>query len=61
MSLSAPWTWPGKGRGKKFTDDQVRAIRAIEGRTMASIAEQYGTTPGTIHKIRQRETYRHVD
>jgi hypothetical protein len=54
----------GKRRGEnnalaKLTEDQVRAIRA-DTRILTEIAKDYGIYFSTVHKIKKRESWRHV-
>lgn len=57
---------PPKGRfignKSKLTEEKVRAIRRLyaEGFTMAKLQEMYGITPGTIHPLIHRKTWKHV-
>lgn len=44
---------------RSLTDDQVRAIRAAEGR-YAEIAAKFGTHAPTVSNIKNRKTYRWV-
>lgn len=43
----------------KFTEDQIRAIRA-DPRTHDAVAKDYGVCLATIGYIRQRKTWKHV-
>jgi hypothetical protein len=44
---------------RKFSDEQVRAIRA-DCRSIKAIADEYGVATRTIYLIRKRETYKDV-
>lgn len=55
-----------KGRypGCKFSDDQIRALRATYNYgeySMPRLARDYGVSSSTICQIINRDTYRHVD
>ena len=44
-----------------FADEDITAIRLLEGRTIARVvADMYGVGPETIRKIWRRDTFRHV-
>lgn len=44
----------------RFTDDEIRAIRADE-RSYARIGEVYGCSAVMVWKIKNRHAYRYVD
>lgn len=44
----------------KFTDDDIRRIRAITGKTIYQIAHEFRVTPSNIHYIRSGKTWKHV-
>ena len=44
----------------KLSEDDVRAIRAAKG-TLAEIAEKYGVRFQTVHKVRARISWKHVE
>ena len=44
----------------KFTEDQIRDIRK-DNRTLQAIAKDYGCYFSTIHKIKKRESWKHVE
>ena len=55
----------GKGIGSKhgsakLTEEQVLAIRQIEGRSQQSIANEYGVSQAVISSILRRETWTHI-
>lgn len=43
----------------KFTDDDIRAIRASD-KNIYTLAGEYDVTPSNIHYIRARKTWKHV-
>lgn len=52
---------PARTPNSSFTDEDVVAIRLLEGRTIARVvADMYGVGPETIRKIWRRDTFRHV-
>ena len=44
---------------RKFTDDEVRSIRA-DNRSAGKIAEEYGVTKSTILRMKHGETYKNI-
>lgn len=44
---------------RKFTDDEVRAIRA-DNRSAGKIAEEYGVSKSTIIRMKHGETYKNI-
>jgi len=51
----------GSAHGKsKLTEEQVLAIRAINGKTHKKIAEEYGVSDVTIGKIINRTRWQHI-
>lgn len=53
--------WAGKPRrfARRFTDEEVRAIRADE-RTCTEIGSQYGVSKAAIQDIKRRKNYKKV-
>ena len=56
------WRVDGRRGTNHFTDEQVRAIRAMTGgsKETHAAAAQYGVSYSVILKIRNRETWKHV-
>ena len=51
----------GEAHGKaKLTDNDVRQIRQREGRSLASLAEEFGVSKSTVAFILKRQTWNHV-
>lgn len=50
------------GNARRFTPDQIRAIRAarVRGVTVAQLARHYGVSHSTIENIVYRWTYRDI-
>ena len=44
----------------KLTDEAVREIRGINGKTLREIASQFGVTLQNVHYIRSGQTWKHV-
>ena len=54
-----PGMQPLRERVRRFSDDQIRAIRADE-RKQVTIAEEYGIAQSTVWAIKSRRMYRDV-
>lgn len=49
-----------KNKMSKLTEDKVRAIRNIEGRSHADIAAEFNVSRSTVTLVRARKIWRHV-
>lgn len=56
---SAPWKDKPRRFARRFSDDEVREIRA-SGKSSAQIARESGVSKQTIQKIRHKRIYREV-
>lgn len=46
----------------KLTDNEVREIRAApRNMTLTELAQKYGVAVSTIHRVRHRQAWRHVE
>lgn len=54
----------GNNKQAKLTDEQVRYLRRLPARgekTLSEIANQFGISDVTLHNVRSRRTYSHVE